>query len=161
MNRITKIDNVGIALAEAEEGLVLRPYRDQVGIPTIGIGSTYYENGTRVTLSDPMITKERAYSLFMNKISQFEKDVDSYTRDDLNQNQFDALVDFAYNAGSGALKTSTLLKKVNANPSDPTIRDEFNKWIYAHDAHTHELVKLDDLVKRRKHEADLYFKPIA
>jgi lysozyme len=84
-------------------------------------------------------------------LDTYEKSVDSFCRDDINQNQFDALVSFAYNLGVGNLKSSTLLKKVNANPSDPTIRDEFMKWVNGGGK------KLPGLVKRRQAEADLYF----
>jgi hypothetical protein len=48
---------------------------------------------------------------------------------DVNQVQFEALVSFTYNVGTSAFHTSTLLKKVKANPNDPTIRDEFMKWV--------------------------------
>jgi len=48
----------------------------------------------------------------------------------ITQENFDALVSFAYNLGSGALGGSTLLKKVKADPNDETIRDEFMKWVY-------------------------------
>jgi lysozyme len=74
-------------------------------------------------------------------------------RDDVGQNQFDALVCFSYNVGLGALKGSTLLKKLNANPKDPTIRDEFLRWNKAAGR------VMRGLTKRRAEEADLYFKP--
>ena len=75
----------------------------------------------------------------------------SYCRDDISQSQFDALVSFAYNLGPNSLKSSTLLKKVNANPSDPTIKDEFLKWTKAGGK------VLKGLVLRREAEAALYF----
>jgi lysozyme len=64
------------------------------------------------------------------------------------------LVSFAYNAGVGNLQKSTLLKKVNANPADPSIRDEFMKWDKANSK------VLAGLTRRRQAEADLYFKPV-
>ena len=82
----------------------------------------------------------------------FEKYVDSYCRDDINQNQFDALVSFAYNLGPANLKSSTLLKKVNANPEDETIAAEFMKWVKAGGK------TLKGLVRRREAESQLYFK---
>ena len=150
--RIQKASNNLLLLVEKSEGLYLKPYLCPSKVPTIGLGCTYYENGTRVTLKDPAITKEKAYSLFRNIIIQYEKDVDSFTRDDINQNQFDALVDFAYNCGSNALKSSTLLKKVNANPNDPAIAEEFKKWVRS------GKVILKGLVNRRNAEIELYFK---
>ena len=150
----------------------LKPYKCPAGIPTIGYGNTFYEDGTKVKLTDPTITKERAIAILKKAMDYFEKQVDAYTTDSVNQNQFDALVDFAYNAGVGSLKSSTLLKKVNTNPNDPTIANEFMKWVYGGDG-THnkkdddgdglidepgEKQKLGGLVNRRKAEAELYFK---
>jgi lysozyme len=71
----------------------------------------------------------------------------------LNQNQFDAVSSLVYNIGIGAFENSTLLKKIRYNPNDPDIRTQFGRWIY------NDGKILDDLVKRRKEEADLYFKP--
>jgi lysozyme len=79
------------------------------------------------------------------------KKVDSYCVDTINQNQFDALVSFCYNVGPGNLKSSTLLKKVNANPNDPTIRTEFLKWNKGGGK------VLAGLTRRRTAEANLYF----
>lgn len=83
--------------------------------------------------------------------ARFEKDVDSVTVDTVNQNQFNALVSFAYNLGIGNLRASTLLKKVNSNPNDPTIRAEFLKWDKAAGR------ILAGLTRRRKAEAEMYF----
>ena len=47
---------------------------------------------------------------------------------ELNENQFGALSSFAYNVGEQAVKTSTLLKKINIDPNDHTIEDEFLRW---------------------------------
>jgi len=150
--RITKASLKGLDVIKKYESLKLKPYLCPAGVPTIGWGSTYYEDGTRVRLTDAPISKERAQELLANTVHVFEKAVDSYTRDDINQNQFDALVSFAYNVGTGNLKSSTLLKKVNANPSDETIRTEFMKWDKAGGK------QLAGLTRRRKAEADLYFK---
>lgn len=151
MEKITKISQKGIDLIKKYEGFVEKPYLCSASVPTIGYGSTYYESGKKVTLQDSLITEERAVDLLKNILVSFEKSVDSFCRDDVNQNQFDALVSFAYNLGAGALKSSTLLKKVNKNPSDLTIKNEFMKWVHAGGK------KLPGLIKRRTDEADLYF----
>ena len=128
----------------------LTAYQDSVGVWTIGVGSTYYEDGTRVKKGDK-ITLERAKSLFANILPRYEKDVLTRVKKPLNQNQFDALVSFTYNLGSTNLGSSTLLKKVNVNPNDKTIANEFAKWVNAGGK------KLNGLVRRRKAESDLYF----
>jgi len=157
------IDTVGAAglnLIKQKEGFEATPYLCPAKVPTIGYGATYYPKdysvvalrGKRVKLSDPAISELAASTLLTNMLDSYEKGVNSFTRDDINQNQFDALVSFAYNLGIAGLKSSTLLKKVNKNPNDPTIRIEFMKWTYANGK------QLKGLVVRRKQEADLYFK---
>jgi lysozyme len=140
------------------EGLRLRPYLDMVGVPTIGYGSTFYEDGSAVTMKDKPITRERADSLFRLVVDRFSKNVSNRIIVVLNQNQFDSLVSFTYNVGVGALNKSTLLKKVNTNPCDASIRDEFMKWNKGRDPKTKQLIILPGLTKRRRMEADLYFR---
>jgi lysozyme len=149
--KVTKISKRGIELIKKFEGLKLKPYLCSAGVPTIGYGNTFYENGKKVQLSDPVISQERADQLLSFTLSSFEKYVDSYCRDDISQNQFDALVSFCFNLGPNSLKSSTLLKKVNANPSDPTIKDEFLKWTKAGGR------VLKGLVLRRTAESECYF----
>ena len=151
MPKVTKISKSGLDLIKTHEGFCSDPYLCPANVPTIGFGSTYYENGTKVKLGDPAITKERGTELLLNVLAAYEKAVDSFTRDDITQEQFDALVCFAYNIGIGALKSSTLLKKVNANPNDQTIKDEFLRWNKAAGK------VLKGLTKRRQEEANLYF----
>lgn len=149
--KITKIGQKGLALIKSFEGFRGNAYIDAVGIPTIGYGATFYPGGKKVTINDTPINESQATSLLADMLTHFEQSVDSYTRDDINQNQFDALVSFCYNCGPANLKASTLLKKVNANPADPTIRAEFSKWNKGGGK------VLPGLTKRRTAEADLYF----
>lgn len=150
--KITKTGAAGIELIKRFEGFKSAPYVCPAGVPTIGYGNTYYPDGKKVTLKDPAINETEATRLLLVLLDSFEKSVDSFCRDDINQNQFDALTSFCYNVGAGNLKASTLLKKVNANPNDPTIRTEFLKWTKAGGK------TLAGLIKRREAEADLYFK---
>jgi lysozyme len=149
--KITKLSQKGLDLIKQFEGLSLTPYVCAGGINTIGYGNTYYTNGKKVTLQDKPITKQQAEELLKFSLSTYEKAVDSFCRDDISQSQFDALVSFAYNLGTGALQKSTLIKKVNANPKDVTIADEFMKWNKANGK------VLVGLTKRRQAEANLYF----
>jgi lysozyme len=153
MNKITKVSKDCLDVIKLYEGFKSKPYLCPANVPTIGYGNTFYTNGKKVTLSDESITEEKAVELLKDTVARFEQYVDSYCRDDINQHQFDALVSFCYNLGPANLKSSTLLKKVNVNPNDVTIKDEFMKWTKAGGK------TLQGLVKRRKSEADLYFKP--
>jgi lysozyme len=146
-----KLDENGYKLICEFEGLMLKPYLCSAKVPTIGYGNTYYPNGKRVTLLDAQITKEYAFEIFKEIADKFAKRVASMVKKPLTQNQFNSLVSFTYNIGTGAFSTSTLLKKVNANPNDLTIRTEFMRWNKAN------RVVVNGLTRRRKKESDLYF----
>jgi lysozyme len=149
--KITKVSSKGLDIIKKYEGFSSKPYLCPSKVITIGYGSTYYEDGSKVKLTDSPITQERATELLEALLVSFERAVDSYCTDNLNQNQFDALVSFAYNCGVGNLKSSTLLRKVNVNPNNPTIKDEFLKWTKGGGK------TLSGLVRRRTEEAQLYF----
>jgi lysozyme len=148
--KISRISNKGLNLIQRFEGLSLKPYKCPAGIWTIGYGSTFYSDGKKVQAGDSPISQAEATDLLIETLKHYERSVDSFCRDDINQNQFDALVSFCYNVGAGSLKSSTLLKKVNANPLDATISAEFMKWNKGGGK------VLKGLTERRKAEADLY-----
>lgn len=150
--KITKTGIAGIEMIKFFEGFRSAPYKCPAGIPTIGYGATFYPDGKKVTMADKAITEQEGTALLQNMLVSFEKYVDSYCVDTITQNQFDALVSFAYNLGPANLKSSTLLKKVNANPEDETIHLEFMKWVKAGGK------TLKGLVRRREAESQLYFK---
>lgn len=139
------------------EGFKAKPYLDIAGIPTIGFGATYYENGVKVTMKDAPITKERALELKAFHLRIAEAAVNKFVKSNINQNQFDALVSFTYNLGVGALQDSTLFKKVNANPNDKSIANEFKKWVNARNPKTGKLEKSNGLIRRRNEESTFYF----
>lgn len=145
------LDNKGYLLITKHEGLKLKPYLCPAKIPTIGYGNTYYPDGKRVTLLDKDITKQEAFDMFKEVANRFAKRVDTLVTSNINQNQFNALVSFAYNVGTGNFSSSTLLKKVNRNPNDLTIKDEFLRWNKAGGK------VLNGLTNRRNEEAILYF----
>ncbi len=153
MARITKTGLAGIMLIKAFEGFRSYPYLCRAGVPTIGYGSTYYPDGKRVTLDDSPITEKQAQDLLMTVITFYEKGVDSITTDLINQNQFDALVSFSFNCGVEALRTSTLLRKINTNIFDKSIPSEFKRWNKSGGKVT------SGLVRRRAAEAELYITP--
>ena len=119
--------NGGIALIKQYEGLRLTTDTDAVGIPTIGYG--HVENpippgGTRT------ITAEDAEQILREDLQRFEHDVNNMLTVEVTQNQFDALVSFAFNLGPANLKSSTLLRKVNSGDFNGAA-EEFPKWNHA------------------------------
>ena len=151
MIKVIKTGEKGIELIKLFEGFKSKPYKCPAGVPTIGYGTTFYPNGKKVSLNDPPINENKATEYLQDSLTNFEKYVDSYCIDTVTQNQFDALVSFVYNLGPASLKKSTLLKKVNKNSNDESIRAEFLKWVKAGGK------VLKGLVKRREAEANLYF----
>lgn len=145
-----KISNNCTDIIKKYEGFSTSPYLCPAGIPTIGYGSTHYEGGRKVLLSDDRITEQRAVELLAYEVEQeclpvIERLVNVV----LNQNQIDALVSFVYNVGSGNFEKSTLLKKINAKDFDGA-KQEFLKWIRGGGK------VLPGLEKRRKEESDLF-----
>ena len=147
-----RLGSEGLELIKSFEGFYSKPYLDPIGIPTIGYGATYYPNKKKVTMKDKPLTEKEASDLLKEMMVTYENDVKRLVKRELNQNQFDALVSFTYNLGSANLGKSTLLKKINANPYDKTIKDEFLKWNKAGGK------VLNGLIRRRNAEAELYFK---
>jgi lysozyme len=146
-----KLDESGYKLIQEFEGLSLVPYLCSAKVATIGYGSTFYPSSKKVTMQDQPISLATAKWMLKETANKFATDVDKLIKSKLNQNQFNALVSFAFNLGVTALGRSTLLKKVNINPNDPTIAAEFAKWNKAGGK------VLNGLTKRRAKEAKLYF----
>ena len=146
-----KLDKSGYDLIKSFEGLSLKPYKCSAGIATIGYGNTYYENNVKVQMSDAVITKQRAEDLLKLNADRFAVKVSNIVHKPITQNQFNSLVSFAYNLGSGALASSTLLKLVNINPNDAMIAKEFLKWNKAGGK------PIQGLTNRRIKESAFYF----
>ena len=144
------VNKQGIQLVKSFEGCFLNAYLCPAKVWTIGYGSTKYPNKKPVKQGDK-ITQQEAETLLSDTLDEFSKGVSKLIKVELNDNQFSALVSFAFNLGVGALSKSTLLKKVNSNPNDKTIEQEFMKWVNAGGK------KLNGLVRRRTAESKLYF----
>lgn len=142
----------GIELIKRFEGFRTKAYKCSAGVWTIGYGATYYMDGTKVKEGDT-ITEAKAEELLNWMVEvQYGASVNNLVKVYITPYQHDALTSFAYNVGSGNLKTSTLLKKVNKNPEDPSIANEFAKWNKCNGK------ELAGLTRRRKAESELYFK---
>jgi lysozyme len=147
-------NQLGVDLIKEMEGFRSNAYICPAGVPTIGYGTTRYPDGKKVNPKDPDISRSTGEYFLRHDLKVFENFVDSVTRDDINENQFAALVSLCYNIGSTNFKNSTLLRYVNKNPNDQNIRGQFMRWVYAKGR------KLNGLIRRRELEANLYFKPI-
>ena len=143
-----RMSAAGLATVKEFEGLRLKAYKCPAAVWTIGYGHTSAA-GAPIVNPDLVITKDEAEEVLARDMEQYEEGVRKYVKVDLTQGQFDALVDFAYNAGVGALQKSTLLKKVNAEKFDE-VPAEFMKWTKGGGK------ELPGLVRRRRAEVKLW-----
>ena len=145
-----KTSESGKAFIKSFEGKRLVAYDDGTGVWTIGYGTIKYSNGVKVKKGD-VCTDEQADQYFNNDLVKFENSVNSLVKVPLTQNQFDALVSFAYNVGAANLAASTLLKKLNAKDYKGAAA-EFPKWNKAGGK------VMNGLTKRRNAEMELFLK---
>lgn len=152
-----KLDAAGYELIKSFEGLRLKAYRDIAGVWTIGYGSTYYLGGVPVQAGDTLSNDTQASVLLANSMAVYEQAVNRYVKVPLTQNQFNALVSFTYNEGPGALKGSTLLKKLNAKDYQGAA-NQLVLWVKITDPETGDKKICDTLVNRRAAERSLFLK---
>ena len=142
---MTLTSDSGIDFIKQHEGLRLTAYDDGTGKQTIGYGHT-----KDVPKS---ITKEEAEEKLVQDIESHEQAVKEAVKVPLTQEQFDALTSFTFNLGAGALKRSSLVKKLNAGDYEGAA-DEFLKWDKARIKG--KLQPLRGLTKRRQAERELF-----
>jgi lysozyme len=143
-----RLSDKGLDIIKEHEGLRLEAYQDQAGVWTIGYGHANNGNGVSPSM---VVTKQEAENLLRQDAMTAENAVNQQIAATLNQSQFDALVSWTFNLGSGNLWNSGLKREVNSDPSNAVIATEFKKWVYAGNRVS------NGLVKRRKQESDLYF----
>ncbi len=149
-----KLGPKGEALIKSFEGYKEETYLDERGIPTIAYGHTgWYSPGVPVALGQTC-TAQQAQNWFSLDTSYAVNGVIRCLTVAVNQNQFDALVSFAYNLGVGALAHSTLLRYLNQEEWRPAA-DEFPKWDYAGSQVS------AGLQRRRLAERSLFLAPVA
>ena len=139
-----KIGKKGVDLIKHFEGFSPTVYLCPASVPTLGYGSTH-----GITMDSPPITEEEGLELLMLDIAKFERAVDRLIKVPLTQGQYDSLVSFSFNLGSGALQSSTLRRKLNRSEYE-SAADEFPKWVFAGGR------KLKGLIRRRYAERELY-----
>lgn len=150
------LNDEGLQFIKSKEGLRLYSYQDSAGVWTIGYGTTRYKDGAKVGPGQ-VITEEMATLTLARDIKMRCETLQSSLQEiSLNQHQYNALISFAYNAGVSALLNSSILKRVRADPGDPTIRNAFMMWTKI--TRNGKIEILRGLVVRRAEEANLYFK---
>jgi lysozyme len=136
----------GLKLTESFEGCRLQAYLDSVGVPTIGYGHTH---GVAMGMT---CTQEQADAWLQQDVQGAVQAVNKFVTVPLTQQQFDALVDFTFNLGSGALQHSTLLRLLNSGNYQGAA-GEFEKWDKAGGK------VLPGLLRRRQAERDMFNTP--
>lgn len=137
---------IDVSLIEKFEGFSEKPYICPAGKATIGFGSTFYEDGTPVKMTDKPITKERAREL----VRWYCETQIKYPRDDLNNDQKASVCSLIFNIGQSAFDKSKCKKAIVAGD-----------WAEAHrqwDWITANGKVLPGLVIRRQKEKELFFK---
>lgn len=143
-----KINKAGLSLIKEFEGLRLTAYKDPVGIWTIGWGHTGKVNGKAIT-SGLKITEKQAEELLLQDIKKFENHVNTYHKKyNFNENEFSALVSFAYNIGN--------INQLTANGSRCRCQIADKIPLYCNAGGK----KLAGLVKRRNKELVLFKKVV-
>lgn len=139
-----KINEKGLEMIKHFESLKLKSYLCPANVWTIGYGTT----GSDI-VEGLVWTENQANERLLKDLEKFERGVENLLKVEVNENQFSALVSFAYNVGLGALKNSTMLKKINSSNFDGAAQ-EFLRW---------NKVKgkvLNGLTRRREAEKKLF-----
>jgi lysozyme len=138
-----KTSDEGISLIKKFEGCRLEPYFCSGNVLTIGYGHT------KDVIENMSITEDTAEALLKEDLKDFEEQVSNLVKVELNQNQFDALIAWTFNLGSGNLSSSTLLKKLNNSEYDE-VPEQIKRWNKAGGK------VLEGLIRRREAEALLF-----
>jgi len=139
-------------LASLEGGCKLKTYRDSAGIPTIGVGCTWWPTTPtrkRVEMGDSLPSVAEGMLMFRRVLRDYEATVDACTHDAIKQEMFDALTSLCYNIGQTAFAGSTVVKRLNAGAPLIVVAAEIRRWNRAAGAIS------EGLVERRECEADL------
>ena len=149
------ITRPGLDLIQEYESFRAEAYLDSKGVPTIGYGTTYLPDGTKVTLG-MRCTRSQAEVWFAHDCKAIDAFLDrNVTQKKLTQNQFNALASFIYNIGRNAFIASTMYKMIKAGDMKGAA-DQFMAWNKITVNGKKE--PLDGLTNRRKKERALFLK---
>ena len=148
------------------EGFRAEPYLDDAGVPTIGKGTTFYEDGRAVTLQDAPITEDRANQLLKFYVGTVEEKLrNAYPKmQDMNPNEIDAIMSFTYNVGANFVDApsgfETMQKGLNTGDKK-VISGAFklyNKHVNPENP-AGPLIESEGLTTRRTNEKNLFNTP--
>lgn len=139
-----RASQTAIALIKKYEGFQSVPYRCPAGYWTVGYGHVLALHDAHLP-----VTREEAEQLLQQDVRRAERSVNALVTVPLAQPQFDALVSFVFNFGSGAFERSTLRREVNRQAHEH-VPDQFMRWVYAGGR------KMVGLQRRRAEESMLY-----
>lgn len=146
-----KTSTAGIAFICSHEGFVPHVYKDVAGIPTIGFGHALLPGES----FPAPISRDQAMDLMGRDLAKFEAAVNTLVTVPLSQCEFDALVSFSYNCGTGALKASSTLRLLNQGDYTAAA-DGLLLWNKRTDQQSGKLVVDQGLAARRMAERDLF-----
>lgn len=155
-----KVSKDALEGIKKDEGVRLRPYRCPALLWTVGVGHVIDPNHIRVKLDerkglaipdgwDRTLTMDEVNDILAKDLATFERGVLRLCPEGLTQGRFDALVSFSFNVGLGNLQRSTIRMKHNRGEFEGAA-ESFMQWTKAGGK------ELPGLVKRRKHERELY-----
>lgn len=147
-----KINSRGLKLIRRFEGFRASAYRDAVGVWTIGYGHTSRAGPPHVG-PGMKITRAQGEKILARDVEKFATQIRPLIRVPLNDNQFSALVSFAYNVGVGGFRRSSVLRVVNRGRFD-LVPQRLSLWVKAGGR------VLPGLVRRRAAEGVLFARPI-
>jgi GH24 family phage-related lysozyme (muramidase) len=147
-----QITEEGLELIKEFEGFRSKAYRDAVGVWTIGYGHTSMAGAPQVT-PDLIVSKTEATDILRRDVEMFAEGVRESVHVPLTDQQFSALVSFAYNVGLGGFRSSSVLKAVNARDFEAVPR-RLNLWVKAGGR------MLPGLVRRRAAEGALFMSTV-
>ncbi|HZV20800.1 MAG TPA: lysozyme [Hyphomicrobiales bacterium] len=147
--------DVCLNFIKRNEGLSLTPYLDSGGVPTIGWGTTRYDDGRRVKMTDPPITVEQAQHYLEREVHRVEDAVNQAVKVPLTQAEFDCIVDFGYNVGTGWITgqghtQASFIKLLNQGKYSAV---PAGLLLFTRDIHGRQI---QGLVNRRKWEAQMW-----
>ena len=127
----------------------LQPYRDPIGLWTIGYGHLISHN-PRIPQPDMTLTMDEVDKLLRHDVQIYARSVRRLITTELTILQYSALISFTFNVGGANLEASTLRRVINRGDHQG-VPKQFMRWVYAQGG-----IKLAGLIRRRRYESNMY-----